>query len=170
MSGAAWTADRTAINPSLPLTLDPGSEYDVQRPFRAAMGASWQATRKLRVLTQVDYVGYGMIRDAAALRDAGGALVLELGNALEPRGGLELSIPWKNTGSLQLRAGLHSRAAGALASVSNDETHTATFPGGKRVLEASGGLSLLLSSFAAHAACVDGSEALLLVVGGSLRF
>ncbi len=166
-SGAAWGSDRTAINPVIPVTIDPGSQYDVQRPFRSSAGVAWQATRKIRVLGQLDYVAYGMIRNAVVFVDPVGPMTLSLDGALEPRGGVEVSLPVKNTGSLQLRAGFHSRAAGAFTSMAGTD---ARFPGVDRELEASGGVSLVLQKIAVHAAYVAGADAPLVSVGGSIRF
>jgi hypothetical protein len=169
MSGTKFTADRTALNPSLPLTLDAGSDYDVVRPLRASGGFSWSVSPRLRLVGQVDYVAYGSIRDGVTLTDGGGPSALELDNALEPRGGLELSIPFRNTGSLQLRAGAHSRAPGSLVFKGADATTAATFPGGERELEPAAGATLIVSSFAFHAA-YTGGQTPLFAFGGTLKF
>jgi hypothetical protein len=169
MSGTTYTADRTALNPSLPLTLDAGSEYQVQRPSRASVGASWTVVPRLHLVGQVDYIGYGKIRETTRLADAAGPTSLVLDNALEPRGAAELSIPFRNTASLQLRAGLHSRAPASLRPGNADATIAATFPGGERELKTVAGATLIVSTFSVHAAYTGGNTPLF-AFGGSLRF
>jgi hypothetical protein len=141
--GVRWRLTRTAVSPLLGAMLDPGSGYDVRQPAVLSAGLSVEPSLKLRLLAQVDHVRYGEIRSSLVIGQ--GAHRREdyvLGDAWEPRLAVELSLPRKAS-SLQLRAGLHWRASGALRYAGTDPLEKASFVGGEREAVAAAGLSVV---------------------------
>jgi hypothetical protein len=141
--GVRWRVTRTAVSPLLGTVLDPGSGYDVRQPGSVSAGLSVQASLKLRLAAQVDRVGYGQIRSSLVIGQ--GARRREeyaLEDAWEPRAAVELSLP-RRASSLQLRAGLHWQAPGALRYDGSDLLERATFAGGTRSLTGAVGASLV---------------------------
>jgi hypothetical protein len=143
MPGLRWRMTRTAVSPLLGAVLDPGSGYDIRRPAVVSAGLSFEPSLKLRLLAQVDHVRYGEIRSSLVIGQ--GAHRREdyvLGDAWEPRLGAEVSLP-RRASSLQLRAGLHWRAAGSLRYAGADVLEKASFVGGEREAVAALGASIV---------------------------
>jgi hypothetical protein len=142
-SEVRWRLTRTAVSPLLGTVIDPGSGYDVRQPRVLSLGASLEPSLKLRLVAQLDRVGYGDI--AAGLVIGQGAHRRDeyaLGDAWEPRAAVELSLP-RRASSLQLRAGVHWQAAGALRYTGSDPGERAAFVGGDRQAVLAAGVSLV---------------------------
>jgi len=116
--GAAYEADRNDVDLVAKENLEVGGTYSVRQPSRVSGGLSWQASPKLLLSAQLDYVRYSEIEVAARLRadDAGNYVGAD---GVEPRAGVELSLP-VGTMSLQLRGGVHLRAAGDIEYTGDD--------------------------------------------------
>jgi long-subunit fatty acid transport protein len=141
--GVRWRGTRTAVSPLLGAVLDPGSGFDVRRPAVVSLAASVEPTRKVRVSAQVDHVGYGAIASSLVIgQGAHRREDYEVEDAWEPRVAAELSLP-RRSSSLQLRAGVHWRASGALRYQGADDLERGEFPGRPRSLTAAGGVSLV---------------------------
>lgn len=142
-SGLRWRNTRTAVSPLLGAVLDPGSGYDVRQPAVVSAGLSVEPSLKLRLFAQVDHVRYSEIRSSLVIgQGAHRREEYDLADAWEPRLGVELSLP-RRASSLQLRAGVHWRAAGALRYSGPDPLERASFPGGDRQALAALGASLV---------------------------
>jgi long-subunit fatty acid transport protein len=139
--GAAYRVRRTANRAGQPL--DPGSEYDLRQPGLLALGAAYNVSRKVLVIAQVDYVRYSEIHTGLVVRSGSSAPSdYDLGDALEPRVGIEISLPLRAV-SVQLRAGTHSQAPGFLAYRGTSPVEALTFTGGSRHLISAVGASLV---------------------------
>jgi hypothetical protein len=141
--GLRWRFTRTAVSPLLGAVLDPGSGFDVRQPAIVSAGVSVEPSLKVRLLAQVDHVRYAQIRSSLVIgQGAHRREEYELADAWEPRLAAELSLP-RRASSLQLRAGVHWRAAGALRYAGGDALEKASFVGGEREAVAALGVSVV---------------------------
>jgi hypothetical protein len=145
--GRSWRVTRTAVSPLLGSVLDPGSGFDVRQPGVISAGLSVEASLKLRLTAQVDRVGYGQVQSSLVIgQGARRRDEYALDDAWEPRVAVELSLP-RRASSLQLRAGLHWQATGALRFQGADALETATFVGDERSLTGAVGASLVTTKW-----------------------
>lgn len=168
--GNAWTLDRTAVSPWLDATLDPGSTYRLRQPSVLAVGAAFQLSRKLLLVAEADRVSYGQVQSALIIRQ--GAHSRDdyvLADAWEPRGGLELSLPFTRL-SLQLRAGVERLAAGGLAYQGGDAVELAAFPGSPACVGWTAGAAVVTGGFRLDLAARGGGERPAFLAGASARF
>lgn len=141
--GLRWRFTRTAASPLLGAVLDPGTGFDVRQPAIVSAGLSVEPSLKLRLLAQVDHVRYSEIRSSLVVaQGAHRREDYELEDAWEPRLAAEVSLP-RRASSLQLRAGLHWRAAGALRYGGADPLERASFVGTERGVVAALGASVV---------------------------
>jgi long-subunit fatty acid transport protein len=144
-AGTTWEGDRTAKSAIFGVVLDPGSRYHVRRPSVLTGGISFQPSLKLLVTAQVDRVSYSEIRSEMVIAQGAAARTdYVLADGWEPRVGAELSLPFRNA-SVQLRAGVHIQAPGALLYTGNDVVESAAFQGARRATVASAGGSFVSS-------------------------
>jgi hypothetical protein len=144
--GASWDVFRTASNPSLGVALDPGSLYRYRSPSIGSAGASWRAGLKLLVSGQVDYIRLSEVSDLFSVHVGPFSPAdYELKDVWEGRGGVEFSQPIGRL-SLQVRAGLHAASGASLRYGGGDGAEAIRFPGSERMLEWSGGASVVLAS------------------------
>lgn len=170
-SSVRWRLTRTAVSPLLGSVIDPGSGYDVRQPQVLSFAASLEPSLKLRVVAQVDRVGYGdiagglVIGQGAHRRDE-----YALGDAWEPRAAVELSLP-RRASSLQLRAGVHWQAPGALRYTGADAGERAAFVGGDRQAVVAAGVSLVTPRWVrVDLAAAFGGERNVITAGLGARF
>jgi hypothetical protein len=157
-------------SPTLGAILDAGSEYEVRSPGVVAAGASASLGDRVLVSAQLDYVRYSEIRETLVIRR--GVFQredYELGDAFEPRLGVEASFPLGRV-SLQARAGVHGQASGALAYRRGDAVEAAAFTGGERIWSVAAGGSLVTRSFAVDAAVTNGGGTTRVLVAAAVRF
>jgi hypothetical protein len=149
--GISWEVSRTAANPALGVAVDPGSLYRYRSPSIASAGASLRVGLRVVVSAQVDYLRLSEVQDAFTARIGPfRAADYELGDALEGRGGVELSQPVGRF-SIQVRAGVHRASGASLRYVGRDVGEALRFRGSERMNEWSGGASVVL----AHGSRVD---------------
>jgi hypothetical protein len=168
--GNAWTLDRTAVSPWLDATLDAGSTYRLRQPSVLALGATVQVSRKLLLVAEADRVSYGEIQSALIIRQ--GAHSRDdyvLVGAWEPRGGLELSLPFTKL-SLQLRAGAERLAAGGLAYQGGDPVELAAFPGSPARVGWTAGAAVVTGGFRLDLGARGAGERPAFLAGATARF
>jgi hypothetical protein len=168
--GNAWTLDRTAVSPWLGATLDPGSHYRLRQPSVLGVGASIRLSRKLVAFGQADRVLYGEIQQALIIRQ--GAHSRDdygLADAWEPRGGIEVSLPFAKV-SLQLRGGFERLAAGGLLYQGKDPVEQAAFPGSPARLGWAAGGALVTGGVRLDLAARGAGERPALLAGVTARF
>jgi hypothetical protein len=140
--GVSWSASRTAQNPLLGITLDPGSIYEVRVPTTIRGGIAVRANEHVILVGEADYVRYSEIRDHLSITQGTSSRAqYDLSDGVEARGGVEVSLP-VGTASVQFRGGLMSRAAGAVSFTGPDPIERAAFPGNARQTQATAGLSV----------------------------
>ena len=139
--GASYRMVRTANADGR--VIDSGSASDLRQPGLVAAGLSVQLSPKILVSGQLDYVRYSEIRRQLVIR-SGSTTSADYGlvDALEPRLGLEFSLPLRRY-SVQLRGGVHSQAAGFLSYRGASPVEASTFRGGTRHLVPALGASLV---------------------------
>ena len=115
LGGATWDAPRTTrIETAFGTALTP-ADSEVRQPTVTSGGLSYQASPRVLLTGQLDYVRYGEIQTPFASQPDGGAAARYALYAWEPRAGVEVSLPLRRV-SVQLRGGVHGRsAAGAEA-------------------------------------------------------
>jgi hypothetical protein len=115
LGGATWDAPRTTrIETPFGTALTP-ADSEVRQPTVTSGGLSYQASPRVLLTGQLDYVRYGEIQTPFASQPDGGAAARYALYAWEPRAGVEVSLPFR-TVSVQLRGGVRGRgAAGAEA-------------------------------------------------------
>jgi len=168
--GNAWELERTAVSPWLDATLDPGSSYRLRQPSVLAVGGAFQLSRKLLLVAEADHVSYGEIQSALIIRQ--GAHSRDdyvLASAWEPRGGLELSLPFTKL-SLQLRAGVERLAAGGLSYQGGDPVELAAFPGSPARVGWTAGAAVVTGGFRLDVAGSGAGERPTFLAGASARF
>jgi hypothetical protein len=170
-SGAGWDLDRTAVSPALMnATLDPGSTFRLRQPAVLSFGGCARLSRQVTAVAQLDRVRYGEIRDALSIRLGAHARAdYALGDAWEPRAGLEVSVPFRSA-SLQLRGGYHRAANGALRYEGNDPVELASFLGTTPEDVVSAGASLATRGFRLDVAALFSDPGDQLLVGVTGRF
>lgn len=166
--GASYKVERTARRPALG-GIDQGSLYEVRAPGLVAIGAALRVNRYVLVSGQVDYVRYSEIE--AFVRPGGAASgEYAIQNALEPRVGAEVSLPFGGA-SLQLRSGAHVQAPGSFIYRGPDMTEAAAFGGtARRVIGAAGASLVLGGGFAFEVAGTTGGDRSELAAGARFRF
>jgi hypothetical protein len=118
----------------------------------------------------VDYVRYSEIRSTLLIRRGVYQREdYELGDALEPRLGVEASFPLGGL-SLQARAGVHGQATGALAYRSGDAAEAAAFAGGERDWQVAAGASVVTRSTTLDLGLTLGGHTPRALVGAAIRF
>ena len=141
--GLSWRMTRTALSPRLGQVLDPGSGFDVRQPSVVSAAVSVEPSLKLRLTAQLDHVGYGEIQSSLVIgQGAHRRDDYALEDAWEPRLAVELSLP-RRASSIQLRGGVHWKAAAALRYGGPDPVEAATFTGGSRSVISAVGVSLV---------------------------
>jgi long-subunit fatty acid transport protein len=141
--GVTWRVTRRATSPVQGVVLDDGSAYEVRQPRVFSLGATLQASRKLLFSAQLDRVAYHEIQSALIIGQGAHARGdYALSDAWEPRLGVELSLP-RRAASVQLRAGVHWRAAGSLRYTGADRGEASAFSGSSRQVLGSVGGSLV---------------------------
>ncbi len=169
-TGSGWDLERTAVSPALNVTLDPGSEFRLRQPAVVSAGACVRLTRQVTVVAQLDRVRYGEIQDVLSIRLGAHARDdYALDDAWEPRGGLEVSLPFTGA-SLQLRAGYHYVAEGALRYAGADAVEAASFLGTAPEHVFSAGASVATRGFRLDVAAAFSDPGTQLLVGVSGRF
>jgi long-subunit fatty acid transport protein len=142
--GASFRADRTSTDPVSGSVLDTGSEYDVRAPSTASGALAYRVSPRVLVVGQLDAVRYSEVdfvpRQLAAATEAQYAT----NTALEPRAGIEVSIP-SSAGSIQFRAGVRGIGERA-AYIGPDPVDAVAFAAIPRETHATAGLGLFLRS------------------------
>ncbi len=169
--GASWDISRIALNPALGVAADTGSVYHYRSPSVVSAGASLRAGLRIVLTGQVDFVRLSEVRDVFGVRI--GAFAVDeyvLRNALEGRGGIEVSQPVGRL-SVQVRAGVHAASGASLRYIGVDRTEASRFRGSERMTEWSAGASLVLAS-GSHLDVAMMSDKVRTVASGaaSLRF
>jgi long-subunit fatty acid transport protein len=148
--GATWTAERTAVNPSIGATLDT-TPYSLRFPSSFSGGLSVRVTPRLLLAGQLDYVLYREVGSNLSIRSgAGQQRQYEIEDGVEPRLGIEFAWPHRSF-SLQFRGGVMSVPPAALKYAGPDPIEGATFFGGSR--ETVGTIGASIAS--AHGVYVD---------------
>ncbi len=170
-TGAHWRMTRTATSPVLGVVLEDGSPYEIRQPRVVSGGVAVQATLKILLTAQVDRVGYHDVQAGLVIGQGAHARdEYALGDAWEPRVGVELSLPRK-AASIQLRAGVHWQAAAALRYTGPDPTEAAAFAGGVRKTVGAVGGSLVTARWLRFDVTGRfGGERSELLVGTAVRF
>lgn len=128
-TGTGYTLTRRASSPLLGVVLDPGSPYQIRRPSAWAAGLHLRVSTRFALVAQADYVRWSAIPAGLVIvRGARARDEYRLADALEPRAGVEFSIPLRRT-AIQVRAGLHVQAPGSLRFEGDDAAEAAAFPG-----------------------------------------
>ena len=168
--GNAWTLERKAQSPWLGADLDTGSAYRLRQPSALRGGAALRLSHKVQAVAQVDRVRYSEIQSVLIIRQGAHAREdYQLADAWEPRGGLEVSVPFR-TLSLQLRAGVERPAPGALAYEGGDPVEQETFTGMPARFGWTAGGSLVTGSLRLHVAARGGADRGAVLAGLNLRF
>lgn len=139
--GARWRGLRTASDPSTRQVIDEGSVFDVGSPSVCSGGISWRPelrrAQTFLLTAQVDRLLLGSIRPTAAPGLDFPASDYQMKSAFDWRVGAETTLPlpagWVShiPGSpnrIQLRAGWHRAAAGALVYTGSDPVEIGVFP------------------------------------------
>jgi hypothetical protein len=143
LAGTRYRLERFADSPLLGVTLDAGSAFELVRPSTLSGGALVKLSTRLALGAQLDLVRYSevpvrlVIGQGARSRDE-----YQLTDTLEPRCGVELSIPLRGL-AVQVRAGIHGQAGGTPRFVGDDEVETSAFPGGHYEWAGAVGVSLV---------------------------
>lgn len=139
-SGASYLVARVANSGGV--SVDPGSEYELRQPSVVSTGVAWVTPRVL-VVGQLDYVRYSEVLDQLVITQGSASVgEYDLTDALEPRVGVEVSQPVGSV-SVQLRAGLHVQAPGAVAYRGSSPAEAVRFGGAEREALASIGGSVV---------------------------
>jgi hypothetical protein len=167
--GAAYRIQRTANRGGR--AVDAGSESELQQPGLVALGAAFQATPRVLVTMQLDYVRYSQVRGELVVRSGASETTdYDLSDAIEPRAAIEVSLP-RRVFSIQLRAGVHAQAPGFLAYRGEAPVETATFKGGERQMVVGLGGSLVTrGGLRADVAGCLGAEQQAVVLTAGVRF
>lgn len=167
-AGASYSVSRTA-NQFPGGGIDAGSEYELRQPASVAVGAAVQASPRLLVTGQLDFVRYSEIRPFLRPGTVSEG-TYRTDDGLEPALAAELSWPL-GTWSIQARGGVRSRAPGGLSYEGPDPSEAVAFQGAGRVTLVSAGASLVQrSGFGLDLAAVFGGESPELVAGARMRF
>lgn len=167
-AGASYTVTRTANDPRIG-GIDPGSEYEVRQPASVAAGAALHLSPKLLLAGQLNFVRYSEIQP---FRRPGtvteGTYVAE--DAIDSAVAAEFSHPFGRW-SVQVRAGIQSRAQGAISYAGPDEADRVAFRAEPRDTMVSIGGSLVQSNGASiDLAVALGGASPQFVGGARLRF
>jgi len=166
--GAAYRVSRTANRAGQPQ--DVGSEYELRQPGLLAVGVAYEISPKVLIVAQVDYLRSSEIpRELVVRTGPSVSSDYTLGDALEPRLGVEASFP-RRTFSLQLRGGLHSQAPGFLAYRGASSVDAFTFRGGSRHLVPAFGGSVVTRALRMDIAARLGGEQGTVIATAGFRF
>lgn len=167
-TGVSYENDRTAVAPETHTNLEVGGLYDLRQPARVASGCSWRLSPKVLVAAQLDYVRYSEIQTSIRY-GAGTPAEYALDDAVEPRAGLEVSLPTKSGTSVQLRAGVHQRGVSGVRYAGANGVELATWPGEDAHIEVGGGLSVSRRSVKIDVGVVSGGLRSALTVALTVR-
>ena len=135
-----YAATRTAVSNTLG-TLEANGAYDVRRPMRVTAGVAWRATRRVLVVAEADYVRYSDLLPAVRI-GVGSPSEFAPSDAIEPRGGVEVSLP-AGAVSVQARVGAHYEGRSGLSYSGSDALNQMVFAPRDRRFRPSGGASLV---------------------------
>jgi hypothetical protein len=127
--GVDWSLERTpgAASPSE----ERPSSMDFRRPTVIAFGLSGRPSERWSIAAQIDVIRYREVLETLR-RNIGveAAAGFEIGNAVEPRLGVEFAAPLScGCGLVRLRAGVHYASPGALRYEGLDEARRTAFAG-----------------------------------------
>jgi hypothetical protein len=167
-AGASYTATRTANDPRIG-GIDTGSEYEVRQPASVAAGAAFHLSPKLLLAAQLNFVRHSEIepfRRPGTVSEGSYAV----DDAMDPAVAAEFSHPFGRWG-VQRRAGIASRAQGALSYAGPNDTERLAFRAQPRETVVAIGGSLVQGNGASiDVAAMFGGASSWFVGGARLRF
>jgi len=161
--GVTYAASRTAVSSTLG-TLEANGAYEVHRPLRVAAAVAWRPHRQVLVVAGADYVRYSELSPAVRI-GVGSSSDFAPSDAIEPRGGVELSLP-AGALSVQLRAGAHYEGRSGLSYSGGDALEQTVFAPQERRFRPSCGASLVGRRARIEVAVELSNRAVVTVTGG----
>jgi hypothetical protein len=127
-------------------TRDPAQErsYDLVAPPRIALGLLFRPSSVVRILGQIDRVGWAAVEEAVRCCGGPGASELALDDAIDVRLAAEFRPQYGDVGiwnRVAIRVGVHHRSRGLPEYTGDDPAQQARFPGASPSTEWSVGLA-----------------------------
>jgi hypothetical protein len=126
--GLDWSVDRSVSAPEAALET---TSVELRRPTLVSAGLAWRSSGRWTIAAEADLIRYSEVLDTltgtvgSETSDA-----FELGDAVEPRLGLEFAAPLScGCGNVRVRGGVRGRSPGSLRYSGDDAALASAFPG-----------------------------------------
>lgn len=126
--GLDWAVDRSA---SAPDAVPETTSVELRRPTLVSAGLAWRSSARWTVAAEADLIRYSEVLDTLTANVGSETSdAFQLGDAVEPRLGLEFAAPLScGCGSVRVRGGVRGRSPGSLRYSGEDAALAVAFPG-----------------------------------------